>query len=491
MNDVCLILEGTYPYVKGGVSECVYNLIKNLPHITFSIVHITPTGDTPREILYPLPPNIKEFREVFLFDLEFFDKKKFDTTTEEDWNKIIGLHNAFKSKKVGSFEEIYNIFFHPQKKKLSLDALFESRQAWRLIEYMYMNSHLEHSFSDFFWNWRFIHYPIFKIFSYKVPLARIYHTLCTGYAGALTVAAKIQTRKPALLTEHGIYSLERQLEISQANWIVKVPGEETLKAQRTPGFFKQWWINVFNMLGRLTYEYADDITTIFEGNRMKQIALGADPLKTSVIPNGINIDIYKNFQSRETQNKIYKIGFVGRVVPIKDIKTFIRAIKIVYDKIKNIDVLILGPADEDREYFEECQTLVRLLGLNHIVEFKGTVSLEQYYQELDLIVLTSISEGLPLVILEGNAAGIPIVATDVGGCRELLEGRTEDDRELGQSGIITLPSTPTESAQAMVKLLENDELRRKMGEAGRKRMELYYREEDIIKQYNVLYQKYL
>ena len=89
MNDVCLILEGTYPYIKGGVSECVYNLIKNLPHINFSLVHITPTGDTPREILYPMPPNIKEFKEIFLFDLEFFDNKKFDPTTEADWNKII------------------------------------------------------------------------------------------------------------------------------------------------------------------------------------------------------------------------------------------------------------------------------------------------------------------------------------------------------------------------------------------------------------------
>jgi len=491
MNDVCLILEGTYPYIKGGVSECVYNLIKNLPHINFSLVHITPTGDTPREILYPMPPNIKEFKEIFLFDLEFFDNKTFDHTTEADWNKIIEMHNAFKSKKIGNFEEVYNIFFHPQKKKLSLNAIFESKEAWRLIEYLYMNSNLEHSFSDFFWNWRFIHYPLFKIFSYQLPLARIYHTLCTGYAGALTVAAKIQTRKPALLTEHGIYSLERQLEISQADWIVKVPGEETLKAQRTPGFFKQWWIHVFNMMGRLTYEYVDGITTIFEGNRMKQIAQGADPIKTSVIPNGINLDLYKDLKVSKKQGDIFKIGFVGRIVPIKDIKTFIRAIKIVYEKKKNIDALILGPTDEDREYFEECQTLVRLLGINHIIEFKGSVTINEYYGKLDIIVLTSISEGLPLVILEGGASCIPVVATDVGGCRELLEGRTEEDKALGASGVITLPSTPAETAEAILKLLDNDELRQKMGQIGKTRMETYYKEEDIIKQYNVLYQKYL
>jgi polysaccharide biosynthesis protein PelF len=492
MTDVCLILEGTYPYTPGGVSVCVYNLIKNLPQISFSIVHITPTGDTPRALHYPLPPNIKEFKELFLFDLDFKADKNLDRTTENDWNKIIEFHKGLKSRNISKFEDIYNIFFHPQHKKIDLASIFSSKQAWETLKYLYLNSRLEHSFNDFFWNWRFIHYPLFKVLSYTLPQSKIYHTMCTGYAGALSASAKLQTQRPVILTEHGIYTTERQLEISQADWIVKVPGEATIKAQRTSGFFKQWWINVFNVMGLLTYHYADNITTIFEGNREKQIEQGARADKTRIIPNGINVELYKNLRTeKDRKENIYRIGFVGRVVPIKDIKTFIRAIKIVHEHSNQIEVLILGPTVEDPKYFEECQTLANLLQIETVIQFKGNVKLQDYYKHLDVIVLTSISEGVPLVILEANAAGIPVVATNVGGCRELLHGRTEEDQQLGKSGIITLPASPKETADALIKLMDDKNLRYKMGMIGQKRMESFYKEKDVVDQYHILYQSLL
>ena len=493
MTDVCLILEGTYPYTAGGVSVCVYNLIKNLPHIDFSIVHISPTGDTPRELHYPLPNNIKEFKEIFLFDLEFLDEKGFDHTKESDWNLIVEFHRQMKQKKMDHFKDIYTHFFHPEYKKINLPALFNSKNAWKVLQNLYLNSGLRHSFSDFFWNWRFIHYPIFKLLSVKVPESKIYHTMCTGYAGLLSVVAKIQTDRPVILTEHGIYSIERQLEIAQAEWIAKVPGEEKIQAERTPGFFKQWWINIFNMMGLLCYEYADQITTIFEGNRIKQIELGANPIKTRIIPNGIAVGIYENLKkvSDERRTPFFRIGFVGRVVPIKDVKTLIRAIKILHDRTKNIEVLILGPLEEDPHYVEECQTLIRSLQLDALIQFKGKVSIENYYSTLDVVVLTSLSEGLPLVILEANSAGIPVIATDVGGCKELLYGRTEEDRELGKSGIITLPASPKETADALYSMLTDEKARLHMGTVGKRRMSQFYKEKNVIDEYHVVYQQFL
>jgi len=495
MTDVCLILEGTYPYTPGGVSVCVYNMIKNLPQLTFSIVHISPSGDTPRELHYIIPPNVKEFREIFLFDLVESGEKEFDRTTQKDWDLIIEFHEHLKRDRVHKFESVYNTFFHPLKKKISLNSIFKSKRAWMTLKHLYLNSPIEKSFSDFFWNWRFIHYPVFKILTYnQLPEARIYHTMCTGYAGALAAAAKLQTGHPTILTEHGIYSIERQLEIAQADWIVKIPGEETIRAQKTPGFFKQWWIRVFNALGKITYDYADQITTIYEGNRTKQIDLGANPLKTSVIPNGVNFDYFRNLKSKtdsEKESEIFRIGFVGRVVPIKDVKTFLRAIKIVVENISNIEVLILGNTKEDAKYFEECQTLVKLLGLENVIQFKGDVSLVDYYPTIDVLVLTSMSEGLPLVILEANCVGIPVVATDVGGCKELLHGRLQEDQLLGKSGIITLPASPKETADAIIKVLSDKPLRQQMRDTGRKRMATYYKEKDIVDQYHVLYQSLL
>src|SRR3989338_2108741 len=110
MTDVCLILEGTYPYTRGGVSACVYNLIANLPQINFSIVHLTATGDTPREIQYPLPSNIKEFKEFYLFDIDFVTEPAFDRTDKEDWNKIIHFHNYLKKRDMKNFEDVYRTF---------------------------------------------------------------------------------------------------------------------------------------------------------------------------------------------------------------------------------------------------------------------------------------------------------------------------------------------------------------------------------------------
>ena len=66
--------------------------------------------------------------------------------------------------------------------------------------------------------------------------------------------------------------------------------------------------------------------------------------------------------------------------------------------------------------------------------------------QLDVVVLTSLSEGQPLVILEAYAAGLPVVATYVGACRELIEGGDEADRALGPSGIVTRVANPAETA---------------------------------------------
>ena len=63
-TDICLILEGTYPYVHGGVSSWIHNLVTTLQEFTFSIVYISSTGDTPRVAQYKIPSNIIEFKDV-------------------------------------------------------------------------------------------------------------------------------------------------------------------------------------------------------------------------------------------------------------------------------------------------------------------------------------------------------------------------------------------------------------------------------------------
>ena len=181
------------------------------------------------------------------------------------------------------------------------------------------------------------------------------------------------------------------------------------------------------------------------------------------------------------------MGFIGRVVPIKDVKTLLRAARLVVEQCSDVQFLIAGPYSEDRDYFEECQKIVKLLKIEDKVDFLGKQKLMEIIPRIDVMVLTSISEGLPLVVLEAMAAGIPTVATDVGACRELIFGRTAEDKSLGRAGRLTKILSPQETAQSLIGILQNPDVWREMGNAGRKRVEEYYTMELMLQSYRELY----
>jgi len=94
-------------------------------------------------------------------------------------------------------------------------------------------------------------------------------------------------------------------------------------------------------------------------------------------------------------------------------------------------------------------------------------------------------------ILEAAACGIPAVTTDVGSCRELLEGKSEEDRALGPGGILCRFHSPEDTAVATLELLTNDETYEAMSKSGRKRMEKYYDKRDMISTYKNVYEEYI
>lgn len=101
----------------------------------------------------------------------------------------------------------------------------------------------------------------------------------------------------------------------------------------------------------------------------------------------------------------------------------------VIDKMPDAKLWIIGPTDEDEEYFEECKDLVENLDMEKYITFTGRVDVREYYSFLDLLLLTSISEGQPLSILEGLSSGIPFIATDVGNCCEILQGKRRLEKQ--------------------------------------------------------------
>jgi glycosyltransferase involved in cell wall biosynthesis len=185
------------------------------------------------------------------------------------------------------------------------------------------------------------------------------------------------------------------------------------------------------------------------------------------------------------------VGLVGRVVPIKDVRTFISACRTAARRLPpgGLRVSIIGPEDEDRDYARSCRDMVRLLGLSDVVEFTGRVDCRPYYERLDAVVLTSLSEGQPLSVLEALACGIPVVAPDVGSCRELLEGAGDEDRRIGPAGLVTRPVDPDGTAEAMLRLAADPALRARMAEAGRRRVRRFYRLEQVRARYLDLYRR--
>ena len=295
---------------------------------------------------------------------------------------------------------------------------------------------------------------------------------------------------PLILTEHGIYLNERNIEISQAEWM-DTKGEEVdkLTIHTELSYFKEMWLSLFNATTRLCYERCNAIYTLYGGNRRMQIDFNAPADLIQVIPNGVDIasltperDIEKAQVSQQGDNRLFRVGFVGRVVSIKDVKTLIRACRQVIDEIPNVEVILMGPSDEEKQYFDECQKLVNLLHLEDNIKFLGRVNVREYYPTLDVQVLTSISEGQPLVILEGYCSGVPVVATRVGACQEMIEGLSTDDKALGPSGIVTRVGNPQETAAAILKILRNPDLKQRMSEAARQRVCRFYDYRQMITQ---------
>lgn len=489
MSDVCLVLEGTYPYVRGGVSTCVHDIITNMPDLKFSILSIMPTPADTRTERYEIPSNVQSIINVHIRDFRFSPH-----LIRKRNRQIFELFKLFEQGiEEGSKGKLEEFFVKTLKEKEDIDLhyAFSSPDFWKAVQEGYNIGDPTISFLDYFWNYRFTFLPLLQIIKANIPPAPIYHALSTGYAGVLATLSKIKFNSNMILTEHGIYTKERRIEIAQASWIYERELQFT-KATPELGYFRNWWIKYFGTMSKLTYFYADKITTLYEGNKRSQVLDGADPKNISIIPNGMEIALYdKISKSRQKKQRRRTIAFIGRIVPIKDVKTFIKACKIIVNKLPDAKILLIGPEEEESGYYRECLVLIKMLGLEGNIVFTGHVDTKDYYPEIDLIVLTSISEAQPLVILEANACGIPAVATDVGSCRELLEGGSEEDRLLGASGIVTEFYSPEQTAAAVIQILEDEKLYESMAEAARKRVQKYYNQQDMINSYRNLYEQFI
>lgn len=491
--DVCLLLEGTYPYVKGGVSSWVHQIISQLPDVSFAIVHVSPKRNYYHEgPLYKMPENVVGLTEVHLHEYTMTQNRgKGDP--REKVRRFRALVDDMCDGKVDAFEGFIRSLVADGGEGMNSWDLLQTPESWEVLVDTYREEATEESFLNFFWTWRYSNMPLFNVLAAEVPKAGLYHTISTGYAGMLAAASKVRYGRPMLLTEHGIYTKERRIEINRAEWIQDWESGELVAERRAP-YFKRFWVRQFQMMSRVCYRLADEIFTLYEGNTDFQVKDGADRGKIRVVPNGIDLKRFGEaagkFNARP-ENPRYTIAFVGRVCPIKDVKTLIYASRLVAEEVPDVHVRVMGPMDEDPDYADECKALIELLDLENNVFLEGAVNVLEEVPKVDVAVLTSISEAQPLVILEAGAIGVPIIATDVGSCSELLYGRLPEDRQLGPGGLVTPIANPGATAEALLALYRDPELRKRYGQNLRERVNRFYDQRDMIRSYRDIYRAHL
>jgi len=230
-------------------------------------------------------------------------------------------------------------------------------------------------------------------------------------------------------------------------------------------FKSRFLMKVYNRsLGRLSLRKADKIiaTTKLEADFLVNVA-GADPNKIKVIPEGVDLDLFKPSRTKLESERV--ILFVGRIAPEKGLIYLVKAVPRVASVFPSMPILIVG---EDQGIQKHLVKVAEKLKVEKIVHFLGPkfgYELARTYQKARIFVLPSLYETFGLAILEAMATGLPVVATRVGGIPELVED--------GRNGILISPRDHRALAEAIIELLSDRELSLKISERNTKKAKRY------------------
>jgi len=485
--DVLFIAEGTYPYVRGGVSAWIHQLITGMEDLKFGVLFLGSREEDYGEIKYDLPENL-----VYLESFYMFSEREHPPPYPVEGSPKVSLLKSFFEKSVLLPEELSDYGFYTEE--VPFEHLLYGRKTWNLLEEIYLWKGMKVPFIDFFWTMRNILIPLWitvkAIDSLLGKEILLVHSPSTGYAGFLGSVLKKTTGIPFILTEHGIYTRERKIDIMNARWLKQLP--RFLERKYDIDDLKKMWIIFFENLGKLAYLNAEEVFSLYNGAREVQIALGCPPQKAKVIPNGVKVEFYRPFRKKRGEKIPKVVALIGRVTPIKDVKTFIKAIKLLTTRLPEAEGWVVGPEEEDPQYARECRELVRALKLEKKVKFFGFRKLGEIFPQIGLTTLTSISEGMPIVILESFASGVPCVTTDVGSCRQLIEGGLNDeDKALGKAGEVLRVGDFKGLAEAYARFLTKEEDWWEASRTAVERVERFYNFNRFIKSYREVYGKYM
>jgi glycosyltransferase involved in cell wall biosynthesis len=198
--------------------------------------------------------------------------------------------------------------------------------------------------------------------------------------------------------------------------------------------------------------------------KQKLLRLGVPDEKITIIPNGVDLKLFDSIDNEKVPNQLL---YVGRLVNFKHVDWLIRAFVEVLDKVPVAKLKIVGSGPEWFRLHE----MIKSLKLESHVVFTGKTNtyevVARYFKESEVFVLPSTVEGEAIVLKEAMAARLPVIAMNVPGSGVL--SLIKD----GENGFLIEPGKPSLIAEKIVELLQNEQKRRKMGDAGRKFVEKY------------------
>jgi len=215
---------------------------------------------------------------------------------------------------------------------------------------------------------------------------------------------------------------------------------------------------------------ADEVASYLEG------VVGVPRGKLQVLRNGVDTELFRPGLADEPLWSGPVVGTVGRLDPLKDHLTLLRAFRLLVERVPNIKLVIVG----DGPLRGELEAASRGLGIGDKVAFLGRRSdIARLLRGMHVFVLSSVKEGLPLALLEAMASGIPVVATNVGGVPQVVQD--------GHTGILCPPGEPFELAQSINQLILDEELRRRVAANARSLVEHSYSLRAMLSGYESLY----
>jgi len=470
-----LIFSGTYPYHHGGVSSWAQNLISGLREVEFdalSVVaspHLKLKYSPPLNLkhLYTLPLGAEHFEEYLEgFSFWAIASRRRRTSKEVIEERFIPALKTLLDYLLGSGtpEEAGKSLgaLHTLFKNYDYEKMFESEEMWRFFKnYLFSNPiYAEMSLLEIIETLRLLS-RFMRPLAMNLGKYDLIHSTMAGFSGLVAVALKAVHGTPYLLTEHGIFYRERVLDFVHC---------------RRSYPYRSLWSRIFKRVAMLNYYWADKITSVTSFNREWELALGANSRKLEVIYNGVDV---RKFRPMPERVERWAVVSVTRLDYFKDPLNLIRAMSRVVDLVPRARCYIYGPIGIP-EYAERCEKEILCLGLEGRVKLMGfTPRPWEAYNRGWVIVLPSMSEGTPMAVLEAMACGRPVVATDVGGVAEAL----------GDAGLVVPVKNSKALADAIVKILLDEELARTLAWRARERAARLFSMEKMVSEYRRVYRE--